>query len=311
MTHKWSAMPTMAASDLSDEDGVTLLIEMDDQEVKRQVGATFVAQMQDSPRVHHVFFQLALPPLRVVTDPVVDNWLGGLASALVALALAQTSSHGFRWTVNPVAAQAFLAANLAPSTRMFSELAWSNYEALFPAYAQHSNVSYASFLGGVYGDRQRWGRALADRLASRAYIDQEWPKLTPGVGAGGWYQVLLANLYKVTRLDSSQRQRVVDAWQPHLPDSQLISMIPWTYYDHMLASSYNGDTFMGAVQSAVAITDDETRTLGCQGGLGAHCTTETTTTFGAAVNRWLGDNRGLCGFILGPTSRNTESKVHT
>lgn len=306
MTSLRSVFPTATASSLSDDDGVNLLIEMDDGAVRQQVGAAFLSQMQNSPRVKPAFFASAGAPPCPVPDAATNDWVGQLASALIALSLAQTSSHGFAATVNGPAAQSFLTANLTPASSSLRALALANYRALFPTYCQAHGTTFSKFLDGSHGPASHWGSVLAGRLSSAPYINQQMAKLNPAVDPGGWYQVLFANLYKVACLNPGEHQRVVDTWDRYLQGKEVPGIVPWTVYDHMVAASYNYATFMGPVQGAIAVSQSNTRILGCHGGPAASCSTETTTTYGAAVNNWLGQNRGLGGFIHGPSSQSTE-----
>lgn len=292
---------------MSDEDGANLLISMSDLEVRSQVGATFVQQMQTSAAVHSTFFARVAAPSVPALEAPLAQWVGEAASALIALSLRQTSAHGFKDTVKADVAQSFLQGNLAPGNISFLKVAWHNYEALFPAHCKINNTALSSFTSGAQGDPKHWANVLANHLTSPAYINQQFAKLNPSVDPGGWYQILFANIYKVAVLDATQRQRVVDAWDQLLKGKEVPGIVPWTYYDHMVASSYGVSTFMSQVLSAISLSYSKTKTLGCTGGMAAHCTTETTTTYGAGVNDWLGAHRGLGGFIVRPSSGNVET----
>lgn len=303
-----SAMqPVMAPQPMSDGDGVNLLIMMSDDPVRQKVGEAFTLQMQNSGRVRGTFFSGAGALIAPLPSDLND-WAGQVASALIALALAQCSSHGFNATVNSGQAQAFVNNSLTASNPNFTRLGMQNYQTLFPAYCTANGVSFGAFLGGTYGPAQHWGTVLADHLTDPAYINQEMIKLNPGVDPSGWYQIFYANIYKVQCLNGSEVERVLTTWDPYLKGKEKPGTgLPWTVWDHMVASSYNLYTFMGQVQSAINVSHSETETLGCQGGPAAHCTTETTTTYGGQVNDWLSNNRGLGGFINGPSSSNVES----
>lgn len=305
-----SAMhPVMATQTMSDTDGANLLITMSDDVVRQKVGEAFTAQMQNSGRVQGTFF--ASPPALLAPLPAeLNDWTGQVASSLIALALAQCSGHGFNATVNSGQAQNFLSNNLTPSNSNFVALAMNNYQSLFPSYCTASNTSFAAFLNGSYGPAAQWGTTLASTLKSSAYMNQEIIKLNAAVDPGGWFQVFFANVYKVKCLNAAEVQGVLDAWAPQLKGKQNPgSIIPWTVYDHMVAGSYSLYTFMGQVQSAIAVSQSSTQFLGCQGGPAAHCSSSTTTTYGAAVNDWLSNNRGLGGFINGPSNGNQESHM--
>lgn len=298
--------PIIATQAISDSDGVNLLIAMSDDPVRQKVGEAFAAQMEQSGRVQSTFFpnpSALLAPL----PPELNDWVGQVASSLIALALAQCSSHGFNATVNSAQAQNFLTNNLTPTNANFINLAMRNYQALFPTYCAASNTSFSAFLTGAYGSAAHWGSVLADHLTSPGYINQEMIKLNPAVDPGGWYQVFFADIYKVRCLNAAEVQRVLDVWNQQLQGKEQPGRaFPWTVYDHMVAGSYTLYTFMGQVQNAISVSHSSTKTLGCQGGPAAHCTTETTTVYGGAVNDWLSNNHGLGGFISGPSNGNTD-----
>ena len=298
--------PVLATQTMTDSDGANLLILMNDATVRQKVGEAFTAQMQHSGRVQSTFFGSPAALLAPLPESLND-WVGQMASALVALALAQCSSHGFSGTVNAGQAQAFLNSNLTPGNASFVQLAMSNYQSLFPTYCSANNVTFGSFLAGTYGDSTRWGTVLANALTRPAYINQEVIKLNAAVDPGGWYQVFFANLYKVKCLNPTAVQGVLDTWAPQLQGKQVPGQIvPWTVYDHMVAGSYSLYTFMGQAQAAIAVSHSDVQLLGCHGGIAASCSSITTTTYGAAVNDWLSNNRGLGGFINGPSGSNQE-----
>lgn len=310
--------PGISPQAISDTDGVNLLIEMSDGAVRQKVGQAFVNQMGDSEHVRSTFFSDPnvgidaswwYPPL----PPEHNDWVGQVASSLIALSLAQCSSHGFSATVDKGKAQAFLNANLSPSNANFTDLAMSNYEDLFPTYCAARNTTFDTFHSGGLGDVARWGTLLADRLSSTAYINQQMIKLNPAVDPGGWYQVLFANIYKVQRLMTKDNpwnvypaevERVRDAWDKQLHGKQLPTKDnPWTVYDHMVASNYSYSTFLRTVQDAINTT---TRDSYIVSALGIP-RTQWNTYYGAAVNDWLRSNLGLGGFIKGVTTMNMRS----
>ncbi len=298
-----------AAAPASDEDGVNTLIETNDSLVRQKVGEAFVAQMQNSGHVRSLFF--GNPPAPAAPMPAAqEDWIGQVASALIALSLSHTSGHGFAQTVNSGNAQNFLNNNLNPGNPNFVAVAMHNYESLFANYCQANNTAFAGFLNCGFGDAARWGTLLATRLSSTNYINQEFPKLNPAVASDDWYQAFYGNLYKVQRLNPSEVQRVTAAWHPYLAGKEVPGSLPWTVYDHMVAGSYTYSTFFGPVLSAISAYTSSTQTLGCQGGPAAHCTTETTTVYGGPVNDWLGRYRGLGGFLNGPSGSNTESHTN-
>ncbi|MBK7538115.1 MAG: hypothetical protein IPI49_22630 [Myxococcales bacterium] len=299
-----ASIPPGQGLDLDDVTGVDLLIEMDDLAVRQQVGATFVSQMQVHPRVASVFFSGVSQPMCGVAAGPLSDWVGKVASSMVALSLSHTSLYGFSATVDAAKAQAYLAARLTPQDPSFLQVAWANYQALFPSCCHSGPRPFSHFSSGIFGDPKRWGALLADRLASPAYINQQMIKLNPAVDSGGWYQVLFANLYKVTCLDASQQPRVVAAWDQVLRGKEVPGAIAWTYYDHMLAASYDYNTFLSQVSSAAGVFHAESDALGSQGGEGGQSASVTTTTYGGAVNDWITANLSDFDFLKGPTAGN-------
>lgn len=292
----------VAAQDMSDKDGVNLLIRMSDNAVRQKVGEAFIAQMQNSSRVKSVFFPNP-SALTAPLPPTLNDWTGQVASALAALALAQCSGHGFGATVKSGEAQNFLNNNLDPANNNFTTLAMSNYRALFPAYCTADHVNFATFLSGTYGEATRWGTLLADHLSSPSYINQEMIKLNAAVQPDGWYQVFFANVYKLQCLNSVEVQRMLRAWEPQLKGKeQPCKVLQWTVYEHMLTGKYSSQTFMGQVQKAISAIKVQPPVLPAIGGL---CSPP-VITYGDEVNQWLRNNKELGGFVVGPTNHNVE-----
>ena len=300
-----TALNALPSSAMSDEAGVNLLLSMSDVAVRSQIGPLFLAQLQNGPSVHGTFFSTSAAPAFVSPDAATGAWVDQVACALVALALGQCSAHGFGGTVNPSAAQGFVDANLAPSNATFAALAMQNYAALFPSACAANGISFSAFATGSYGPPDHWGSVLADHLSSTPYINQQIIKLNPSVDPGDWYQVLFANVYKVRCLNAGEVGRVINAWDPYLHGREQPGIVPWTVYQYMLSANFDSSTFMSQVQAAIAVCQSYTDTLGCEGGPAATCATETEQTYGADVNTWLTNNRGL-GFIVGPTNQNVE-----
>lgn len=286
------------------EEGMRFLVEASDEQVREQLAVTLLAQLRSNVMVRAPFFTGEQAD-HLPYDPVHGLWVGSVASALVALALAQTTSHGFDQTVDREKAQQFLAESLTPENATFSQLMWENYQLLFGKWCLGSGVPFSDFFDGIFGDRQVWGKLLADRLTSSAYIDEQMIKLNPAVDSGGWYQVFYVNVYKVTLLDQGQRQRVLDAWAPYLHGKEVPGALPWTFYDHVLAASFGAATFQQEVSAAIAVSDSHADDHGSQGGMGGVSSSDTEVTYGRAVNDWLAARRAL-GFVRGPSSHNVE-----
>lgn len=286
------------------EEGMRFLIGASDDLVRQQLAVTFAAQLRSNVMVRGTFFA-AEQAEHLPYDPAHGLWVGSVASALVALALAQTSQHGFAQTIDRDKAQQFLVENLAPSNATFLQVMWQNYQLLFAEWCRESGVPFRDFSSGTLGDPPTWGKLLADALTSPAYIDAQMIKLNPAVDSGGWYQVFYSNVYKVTLLDAGQRQRVLDAWAPYLKGKEVPGAVPWTYYDHVLAACFGASTFQQEVGAAIAVTDVHSEDHGSQGGMGGVSSSVTVVTYGRAVNDWLAARRDL-GFVRGPSGSNVE-----
>lgn len=304
-TSYFAMQPAVGAQSMSDSDGVNRLIMMSDDPVRQAVGTAFVAQMQHSGRVAKTFFPS--PAALLAPLPVsLDDWTGQVASSLIALSLAQCSSHGFASTVSGPQAQAFLQSSLTPNSATFNQLATANYQALFPSYCASEGISFGSFQNGTYGPAARWGSLLADHLVSTAYINPQMIKLNAAVDPQGWFQIFFANVYKVQCLDATQVQRVLDTWDRQLGGKEVPGkQIPWMIYDHMVAATFTMSTFMSQVQTAINRSQKHSKNHR-EPGTG-EVWTESWTTYGDAVNDWLSKYKGLGGFIVGPSSKNRES----
>ncbi|WNC12965.1 hypothetical protein [Brevibacillus brevis] len=296
---------TSDALEYPEQDDINLLIAMDDHEVRKQTGACFTAQLKAHPAVHNTFFSHAGAPPVQARD--TDGWIGKTASALVALALAHTSQHGFARTVDGNKAKAVIAQTLQPDSDAFVALARANYEALFPAYCSMNGVSFQRYLDDK---PDLWGQRLAARLTDPVFAAKE--VLTFDADPNGFYQKLYLLFYKVHRLAPGESERVTKYWDELLQTKSAHS--PWTIYEYMLASKYSEQTFMGEVQSAInqsKVTGTRTETLGCGGGMAAHCTTTQVPsqyTYGIPVADWLHSSH--YEFITGALPQNVED-VHS
>jgi hypothetical protein len=289
-----------------DSEGVSLLIRMSDVPVRQKAGEVLLDQMKHSPRVRDSFFPGSPVP---AVDPVSKDfweWLGQVASSLIALSLARCSSHGFGATVNAAAAQAFLDANLKAGNMYLDALGMYNYSLLFPAWCASDGTTFGSFAGGSYGPAARWGTLLAQALSSPAYINQQMAKLNPAVDPGGWFQVLFANFHKVRNLNSSEASAVQQAWAVQLGGRERANPASWTVSERMLSRNYSASTFMDRVQAMVSASVLVPYDVWSSGGaLGVPIrTTANATVFGPVVNAWLQGNQGLGGFVNGPSNSN-------
>lgn len=295
-------MPMLEAPALGETDGIQLLLKMTDRAVRDKVGEAFVTQMQNASRVKGTFFSTVAAP-SVGVPAGKDAWIGQVAAGLVALSLAQTSGNGFNTTTSFQGAEQFLNEQLAPGTTAFTEMAAHNYTAFFPSYCAADGVTFGAFLGSGLSNANWWGTALANTMCSPAYINQEMMKLSSAVAPADWYQVFYLNVYKVSLLNQSEVNRLVNTWKELLGDRAVSTASTWTIYDRMQASSYNVSTFMAHTQAAISLSRTDTQTNGCHGGPSASCSTTTTIFFGEAVNNWLTANRDL-SFIKGPSRDN-------
>ena len=235
--------PQTATAASNGDAPVQTVIAMTDNDVRRHVGECFLAQLQAvNSALYYTFF--AGRPAPPVPLPPGNEWVSGVAVALVASAMSQTSQHGFAACADSAKAKAAVAAALTPSNPSFKALAKANYDALFPAYCNAQGITFQSFLGP---NASALGTALAKTIKSDAFISKEM--LTFTADPAGFYQKISLLLYKVQRLNPAEFDEANKRWAAVLQNKG--PSFPWTIYQTMQSDCFSEQTFLQEVLGAI------------------------------------------------------------
>ena len=283
----------------SDEGMLDMLIAMDDLDVRKAVGATFLQYLRCTPPVKATFFPDATPPdvtidpqFTTVSPDPLRNAGYPLAEALVAWALANTSAYGFNSTVNGQNAEhvvnGFCALNSGKgSVVRVSEIL---YTSLFPQRAKYIWTKFAWFLDTDKRDH------FADLLSAALISDYFFVKAMARKKADptNFPQYVHMQLFKLRTLladvnsgsGDPRYKKVLDKWTPYLNGQ------PWTTYQYLTVDKFSEQTFMPEVQAAVGAATVVGRHSGgtfCAGGSNARCHTSYIDDYnhGLAVEAWL------------------------
>jgi hypothetical protein len=334
------------------------LIAMDDAEVRKQVGESFRAQLRAHPAVNATFF--GAPAANPAPPPELTDFVGDVASALVAWSLATTTAYGFNATADAALARAYvngalnwpetagvsmsMTANMTEEQKesqrrrvareskaidnqsKFRQLAWFNYGALFPQYCAKDGVTFQQYLDKP----ETWGPAVADTLSSDAFIINR--ALSKTADPADFYQGLYHLLYKVYRLAPSRLDSVVAAWSARKladaaeerpwdtrfrPPVEKLAY-GWTNYERMQAAYFSEQTFFSDVQNAVTRGTETGRrqdprytNIAFAGPVENRNRQEhIDMLYGAAVVKWLADQRPKHEFLTGQGVSNQVTQSH-
>jgi hypothetical protein len=304
--------PHAAMTATTSDAAVDTLIVMTDEDVRKHVGECFVAQLRvaDSALQGTFFAGSHAPPVPL---PPGNQWVGGVAVALVAWAMSQTSQHGFARCVDDKKAKAEVNAKLTPSNDSFKALAKANYDALFPTYCKAQAVTFQSFLVGQ--NASTLGTALANTIKSDAFISKEM--LTFAADPAAFYQKIALLLYKIQRLNPGEFDAASKCWKAVLQNKGLES--PWTIYQYMQSDRFSEQTFLQDVLSAInqqtVTATRPTYTTAVSSGPGGAPSTDTRRgvdvpsqyTYGIRAAQWLNGARGAYPtFFTGNAPGNVE-----
>jgi hypothetical protein len=221
-------------------DDIDRLISMDDSEVRKQVGECFRAQLRSHPAVAPTFFP-GTPAANSAPPAELMDFVGEVATALVAWSLSSASSYGFNRTADAGKAKTYVTGALnwgnmeyafmaisgvgtqeerdramrafqaqgkvIANQSKFKKLASFNYDVLFPQYCAKDGVAFQRYLNDK---PEVWGSKLADTLASDAFITVR--ALMKTADPANFFQGLYLLLYQVYRLAPSRLDSVISAW---------------------------------------------------------------------------------------------------
>jgi hypothetical protein len=333
------------------------LIAMDDGDVRKQVGECFRAQLRSHPAVGPTLFPGA-PAANPAPPAELRDFVGEVATALVAWSISSISSYGFNRTADAAKARTYVtdtlnwgseefafrttssagtqtdrdramlsfqkAQKVIDDQSKFKKLASFNYDALFPQYCAKDGVTFQQYLAKP----NDWGPALADTLASDAFIVTR--ALSNTADPSNFYQGLYLLLYKLYRLAPSRLDAVISAWvahklaevaEPRPPGYRFVPPIEklrygWTNYERMQAAFFSENTYLSDIQDAVARgteTDRRTKTRSHPVSPGGSTFnypsyTEVDVAYGKNVAEWLSQRRGKYDFLTGEGPSNTTTQ---
>ena len=222
------------------------LYALSDAQVKSQVAAVFLSQLEAAPSVHGVFFAQASAPAIAAAN---GGWVDDVASALVCSSISRSSLYGFGPTVDQGAADSWWKSQLGSAAAIQAGRAL--YDWAFPAYCQADGASFQDYLAN--GPAQ-WAASLATAVTSGSFINTEIAKLL--AQDADWLAKLNLVFYKLSRLDGSQVQPVVDAWTKAFPNKSIT--VQWQSYNFVPANLFQPDQFIGPVNAAISVTTQGT-----------------------------------------------------
>jgi hypothetical protein len=280
------------------------LIAVTDINVRHLVGECFATQLRLAAPVHNAFFA-GCGPAPGMPFPADTEWVGRVAVALIAWAMAQTVEHGFAGCVDGAKAKVAVTEALTPSNAAFVALARANYDALFPANWDflHCRDEYGVDNSGTvtYPEldiSSELGSALADAITSDAFISKEM--LTFAANPAAFYQKIYLLLYKVLRLNPSELDNAKKRWTAVLESKGLT--FPWTIYQAMQSDCFSEQTFLSEVQAVINQQTSEILQMPPR-GIGQ---VQYRFTYGGAAAQWLDSVRQFYPFFTTKSPENVE-----
>ncbi|HZO71124.1 MAG TPA: hypothetical protein VFB60_02915 [Ktedonobacteraceae bacterium] len=219
------------------------LYELKDEEVKRTVIATFLAQLENAGPVKKVFFEHERPP---ALGPQNGEFVENVVSALVASAISRSSLYDFNRTVDQGRADSYWQQALRSDTA--TRAGQALYEWAFPEYCRGGGHTFREYLN----DRpESWGQQFATYVSTNPFVNVTMNKLISG--EANWLERLNLVLYKIHRLHSPSLPAVLSVWQHAYPDKGVVQM--WQSYNYVPAPAFHNDEFMGQVATAINVRE--------------------------------------------------------
>ena len=194
------------------------LYDLTDDQVQSQVHSVFLTQLQNGPSVHGTFFSSVGAPAYGALPAYggVVNWVDLVATALVCSSISRSSMFGFSKTINQQAADSFWETQLASSSANAVQAGHSIYNWAFPALCQANGSTFQDYLNN---NPASWAQQLSTLVTSGSFINTTVAKLL--AQDPNWLQKLNLVFYKISRLDNTKVQGVVDAWKRAFPNQAI------------------------------------------------------------------------------------------
>ncbi|QPF83536.1 hypothetical protein IC762_28100 [Bradyrhizobium genosp. L] len=285
-----------------DENLLNQLIAMDDLELRKAVGTTFIQYLKCAPPIKATFFPDATAPdikydprfTLGSSDPLVNAGYP-LAEALIVWALANTSEYGFNKTANgPSAAKVVRTFCILDSGKGAVEhVADILYTSMFPQYVKSDGTTFAFFLDP--GKRDHFTDLLAETLISDDFFNKAMARKK--ADPSNFPQYVYMQLFKISALigynnhvsDDPRYKNALNKWLP------FINRQHWTKYQYLTIDKFSEQTFMPEVQAAITMPTVVSHHSGgtfCAGGSNARCHTDQIPDYNHGL--------GVEGWLLGP-----------
>jgi hypothetical protein len=292
------------------------LIAMDDVDVRKDVGTTFIQYLKCWIGVKGAFFADAkLPAIdpQFTTgfpDPLRNSCFA-LAEALVAWALANTSSYGFNGTVNGQKAENRVKAFCNPQAGKGFVVRISEilYTFLFlhqaPSGSQNLAWFYFADKRGGSESRSHYADLLSAALISDPFFTRAMARKQ--ADSANFPQYVYLQLFKLRALAGSTSDpgytKVFDKWNPYTDGR------PWTTYQYLSFDKFSEQTFMPEVQAAInaaTVVGHHSGASFCAGGPNARCHVTQIDDYnhGLAVEAWLNGGHLVPDLFTGATPDN-------
>src|SRR5262249_34567699 len=194
------------------------LYALGDDAVRDAVSNLFTQQLKHAPRVSAIFFPNEFPLPSVWDAKQFPDFLNAAAMGLVCSSLGSSSLYGFSKTVNVPAAIAFYQKQLATA----DAISWGHklYNDIFPDHSRSRNASFRDYMndGG-----SKWAQALAAKVTSTEFVNQEMAKL---LTEPNWLAHINLVFFKLKRLTGTDQplQSVLEVWTKAYPDKGIVQI---------------------------------------------------------------------------------------
>lgn len=223
------------------------LYTLSDDAVRDAVSNLFTQQLKHSTMVSGAFFPNE-PPLPFVWDPKqFPAFLNATAMALVCSSVGSSSLYGFSKCVNVPAAIAFYQQQLGTP----DAIGWGQklYNDIFPDGSRSINASFRDYMNN---DGPKWAQALAAKVTSAEFVNQEMAKL---LTEPNWLAHINLVFFKLKRLTGTDEplQSVLEVWTKAYPDKGIVQI--WESENFIPPQNFTQlpDEFLSDVNKALQI----------------------------------------------------------
>lgn len=268
------------------------LYQLTDDNVKDIVKSVFLNQIQYSSSVYSTFFSSVGAP---AVNPVNPGWTDSIAVALVGSAISHSSLYGFSKTVNQQACDSYWQSQLSADNQDAVNEGHAIYDWAFPVYCKSVDHTFNEYLTNNPGG---WAQQLAEKVTSDSFVNIEVSKII--AQDPDWPSKLNLVLYKLSRLDGNQVQKVKDTWAAKFSD-MVPSALSQTF-NYLPNNMFQSDQFLSQANAAISVGKDDHWCTVCPGTLDPIC--DYWTDYGLAVVDFLGGKPKSLGFSTGQSPDN-------